>query len=488
VSDGLDRRQYPVLIVDDEPDILEIFDLNYGGDFTVLTAGSGPEALALITARSVAVLVTDQRMPEMTGLELIRRAREVRPDCIPILLTGYTDVRALGEAINLGCIRGFVPKPFDPRELRTTLEQAIEAYHLARQNAALASENARLVEELARANERLAHENSYLRKRGGESVGFEAIVGESPAIQRVVTRARAVADSPTTVLIEGATGTGKELVARAIHAEGSRAARLFVAVNTGTMTEPLLASTLFGHRRGSFTGAVSDQKGLFELADGGTLFLDEIGEMSPALQVHLLRVLQEGEIMPIGATRTLRVDVRVIAATNRSLDDEVRRGRFREDLLHRLRVFPLRMPSLAERADDIPHLAEHLLTRLAAKLRKRVAGFSPEARAALRAHAYRGNVRELENLIERAMILCPPEEMIGVDDLFERIADAASPGESTLQADVARFERERVREVLAECGGNKTHAARRLGMTYRGLLMKMQRYGMTGSGETERVA
>jgi two-component system response regulator HupR/HoxA len=488
MSEGIDLRQYPVLIVDDEPDILEIFDLNYGGDFTILQASNGREALALITARVVAVLVTDQRMPGMTGLELIRRAREVRPDCIPILLTGYTDVRALGEAINLGCIRGFVPKPFDPRELRAMLEQAVEAYHLTRQNSALASENARLVEELARANERLAQENSYLRKRSGDGVGFEAIVGESPAIQRVVARARAVADSPTTVLIEGATGTGKELVARAIHAESPRATRLFVAVNTGAMAEPLLASILFGHRRGSFTGAVSDQKGLFELADGGTLFLDEIGEMSPALQVHLLRVLQEGEIMPVGATRTQRVDVRVIAATNRSLDDEVRRGRFREDLLHRLRVFPLRMPGLAERADDIPLLAAHLLARFAAKLRKRVAGFTPDATAALRAHAYRGNVRELENLIERALILCPPDEAIGVDDLFERIADAPDSGASSLQADVARFEQERIREVLAECGGNKTHAARRLGMTYRGLLMKMQRYGMTGTGETERVA
>jgi two-component system, NtrC family, response regulator HupR/HoxA len=489
VSASFDPRAYPILIVDDEPDILEIFELNYGRQFTVRAAGSGRAALEIVAAEPIAVLVADQRMPGMSGLELIRRAREIRPDLLPIILTGYTDPGALVDAINLGCIRRYIPKPFEPKELGDALAQAVEAYHLTRRNVELSAENARLVAELSRVNERLAQENRYLKQRA-EGGGFDAIVGRSPAIRGVIERARRVLDTPTTVLLEGATGTGKELVARAIHYEGARRGKLFVAVNTGSVSESLLASTLFGHRRGAFTGAVGDQKGLFEIADGGTLFLDEIGETTPSFQVHLLRALQEGEVLPVGATRPVRVDVRVIAATNRNLEEDVRRGRFREDLLHRLRVFPIRCPSLAERRDDIPLLAEHVLAKLAARLGKAATGFTPEALAALACHTYAGNVRELENLIERALLLCPAGEPISSDDLFERLPAApvgAPSAPETLQDAVSRFERERIREALAECGGNKTQAARRLGLTYRGFLMKLHRYGMVNGG-AERVA
>jgi two-component system response regulator HupR/HoxA len=289
-----------------------------------------------------------------------------------------------------------------------------------------------------------------------------------------------VAASPTTVLLEGATGTGKELLARAIHEESPRANRLFVPVNVGTLTETLLASTLFGHKRGSFTGAAAEQKGLFEVASEGTIFLDEIGEASPTLQIHLLRVLQEGEIMPVGASRPVHVDVRVIAATNRDLDEEVRHGRFRRDLLHRLRVFPIRVPALAEHPEDIVPLAEHLLERLGRKLRRSGPGFSAEAKTALVHHAYDGNVRELENLIERALLLCPADEPISPDDLFDRVPiAAASSDDGTLQASLLRHERLCIQDALAACGGNKTHAAKRLGVTYRGLLLKMRRCGMS---------
>ncbi len=485
----MDYRAYPVLVVDDEPDILEIFELNYGRELSLRTAGSGTAALEIVAREPVAVLVADQRMPEMTGLEVIRRARALRPTLLPIILTGYTDVQSLVDAINLGCIRRFIPKPFDPSDLRQAIFQALEAYHLGDRNTALATENSRLVAELAQANERLKHENRWLRECA-DGGGFEAIVGAAPAIRRVVDLARRVLDSPTTVLIEGPTGSGKELVARAIHDEGPRARRLFVPVNVGAVPDQLLADTLFGHRRGAFTDAVADRKGLFELADGGTLFLDEIGETSPALQIHLLRVLQEGEVTPIGAGRPVRVDVRVVAATNRNLDDEVRAGRFREDLLHRLKVFPIRVPGLMERKDDIPRLAGHILERCGVRLRRPVSGFTPEAMAALQRYDFPGNVRELANLIERALLLCPTGEPIGVEDLFERVPPlrATEPADDDVLATaVARFEQERIRDMLAACGNNKTRAARRLGLTYRGLLLKMQRYGMP-TGDAQRVA
>jgi two-component system response regulator HupR/HoxA len=474
-----------VLVVDDEPDILEVADLNFAADFHLHTAASGPEALAILAREPVVVLVTDQRMPGMTGLELVRAARVTRPDLVAILLTGYSDQAVMAEAINAGGIRRYIAKPFVPQELRDAIRHAIEFHHLGAANERLRVENTRLIEELRAANERLASENRYLLEQVSDGAGFDRIVGRSATMRHAVAQARRVLDMDTTVLLEGPTGSGKELFARALHHEGRRRDKLFVAVNCGTMNEELLASTLFGHRKGAFTGAVADQKGLFELANGGTLFLDEIGETSPAMQVHLLRVLQEGEVMPLGARQPIYVDVRVIAASNRDLREGVRRGAFRTDLLHRLRVYPIALPPLSARRDDIPALADHLLARLARRLRKPVAGFTPGALQALARHDYEGNVRELGNLIERALILCPPGEAITEDDLFDRIPIPSTPAPSgaSLRDAVCRFEQEQIREAIAACGGNKTHAAQRLGLTYRGLLMKMQRYGMVGLGE-----
>ncbi|MFN8545340.1 MAG: sigma-54 dependent transcriptional regulator [Candidatus Binatia bacterium] len=483
---SFDPKAYPILFVDDEPDLLDTFELNYAGEFTILTASSGREALAVVERVAVAVLVADQRMPELCGLDVIRGALERRPDVVPIILTGYTDLEVLVEALNLGRIHRYITKPWDSRELRLALTNAVEAYHLGQENTRLGAENARLVEELRRANERLAEENRFLKDREAAESGFGAIVAESEVMRQVLARARRVLDSDATVLLEGASGTGKELVARALHYEGPRRDRLFVPVNCGALTETLLEAELFGHRRGAFTGAAHDRKGLFEVAHGGTIFLDEVGDASPACQVQLLRVLQEGEIRPVGATRPVRVDVRVIAATNRDLRADVTAGWFREDLYFRLRVFPLRLPPLRERTGDVAVLVRHFLAAHALQMKRPIPSITPGAVAMLAAHDFPGNVRELENVVQRALLLAEPGEPIGEAHLLDAgIEEAPAARGGSLQDEIVRLERELVQRALALAGGNKTRAAEHLGLTYRGLLKKMQRLGMGTGGARE---
>jgi len=465
----VDYRQFLVLVVDDEPDILRAFAFNYGDDFQVLTAESGARGLALLETHEPAVIVADQRMPAMSGTDFLERSMVLRPDAVRIILTGYTDIDAIVQAINRSRIYRYVTKPWESEELRLTLRRAVEAFHLVR-------ENGRLVEELRRANERLAAENAYLR----ESERPQEIVGDSAAMRGVLELVARVTGSRSTVLIEGETGTGKELVARAIHAGGPRRDHLFVAVNCATLSEGLLESELFGHRRGAFTGATEDRKGLFEVASGGTLFLDEISETSAGLQAKLLRVLQEGEVRPVGENRARMVDTRVIVATNRNLEDELKAGRFRDDLYYRLRVFPIRLPPLRERREDIPALARHLLGRLARQVKKPVAEPTEETLALLARYPFPGNVRELANELERAVLLAEPGAPITDDLLSERLQEAAGDGAapSLLQHRANAFEREQIEAALARASGVKTHAAEELGITYRGLLKKMKRLGM----------
>ena len=465
----LDYRAFPILVVDDEPDILRAFEFSYGDDFTILGADGGAKALAILTTEDVSVIVADQRMPGMDGSELLERSMAVRPDAVRIILTGYTDIDALVRAVNRSRIYRYLNKPWDDEEMRSALERAIELYNLAR-------ENKRLVVELRRANARLEAENAYLRVA---VLDDGRIVGDSPAMREILSLVAKVGPAPTTVLIEGETGTGKELVARAIHDASPRRERLFVPVNCAALSEGILESELFGHRKGAFTGALGDKKGLFEVADGGTLFLDEISETTPALQAKLLRVLQEGEIRPVGDSRDRRVDVRVIAATNRKLDDEVRAGRFREDLIYRLRVFPIRLPPLRDRLEDLPALASHLVRRIATQVRKEVGEPSPELLAALRRYAFPGNVRELANELERAILLAEPHAPLTEDLLSDHVtaANGAGPA-SVLQSRTDGFEREQILAAIERAGGVKTHAAEELGITYRGLLKKMRRLGM----------
>jgi transcriptional regulator with GAF, ATPase, and Fis domain len=371
--------------------------------------------------------------------------------------------------VNRSRIYRYLSKPWDDEEMRTALTRAIELFQLTR-------ENARLVEELRRANERLSAENAYLRTTKLEP---GKIVGDSPVMREVLALIEKVAPHATTALVQGETGTGKELVARAIHNASPRAAGLFVAVNCASLSEGILESELFGHKRGSFTGAVADKPGLFEVADGGTLFLDEISETTPALQAKLLRVLQEGEIRPVGDTRDRKVDVRVIAATNRKLEDEVKAGRFRDDLFYRLRVFPIRLPALRDRLEDLPALASHLVARLATQIRKPVGAPTPEAIAALQRYSFPGNVRELANELERAILLADPGAPITEDLLSDHVtASGPQSPPSVLQSRTDGFEREQIVAALERAGGVKTRAAEELGITYRGLLKKMRRLGM----------
>ena len=361
-------------------------------------------------------------------------------------------------------------------------ERDLELLAVLASSVALAIENARLVQRLQVAEERLRGENQYLRDRGERK--FTDIVGESEAMRSLLRQLEKVIDTRATVCIEGETGTGKELIASAIHHQGRRRDKLFVAVNCAALPENLLESELFGHKKGAFTGADHEKKGLFEIADGGTLFLDEIGEMSLPLQAKLLRVLQEGEVRPVGATAARAVDVRIICATNRPLEKEVEAGRFRQDLYYRLKVFPIRLPPLRERREDIPLLAEFFLRKYTREMKKAVAGFSQEAMGQLQAYAWPGNIRELENETQRLVIQVDEGVWVRPEDLAPQIRKVESlvgriaPKKGPLKDQMEEVERWLLTEALREHGGNKTKTAEALGITREGLHKKLSKYGL----------
>jgi two-component system, NtrC family, response regulator HupR/HoxA len=458
--------QNTVLIVDDEPRVLDSLEAILAAEFRVLRAEGGAAALRLLETEEIAVIITDYRMPGMTGVELLRRSRERAPEAIRIVLTAYTDVDSLMDAINTGRIYHFVPKPWDPNDLLMVARRAAERYALAR-------ENARLRDELQVAYNALHRDVVEAQAR---PLSLERLIGAHTGLRQALELVRKVLDADTTVLLLGETGTGKELFARLIHDNGPRRAARFVAQNCGALPESLLESELFGHARGAFTGASSERRGLFEEADGGTIFLDEVNEMSPGMQLRLLRVLQEREIRRVGASAVRTVDVRVLSATNADLEADVETGRFRRDLYYRLNVFPVHLPPLRDRVEDIPALADYFLRIHRQRARRAVPSVSPEALALLRSYPFPGNVRELENEIERAVALAENGRPIGPAHLSDRIRSGGErlTATVTLGAAIEQLKRRMIEDALRECG-SKTRAAERLGLTRQSLQQMLRR-------------
>jgi len=474
------ERPYGILIVDDEPAILESLELTLGSDYRVFTAQRGEDGLAILDREDVALIISDQVLPGVSGVEFLEKAMERNPSAIRMLLTGYTDIGSLVRGINEGRIYRYIQKPWEPDEVRLNVKRALEAYELA-------TENIQLAAALSEANERLRAENLSLRREVERRYAFDQIIGSSPAMNQVFEVMQKVAETDATVLITGETGTGKDLVARAIHYAGSRKGQRFVAQNCAALPDTLLESELFGHKRGSFTGAHADKKGLFEIAHRGTIFLDEVGETHPGMQVRLLRVLQDGEIRSLGSSETRRVDVRIIAATNRDLRKDVESGRFREDLFYRLRVVELHLPPLRERRSDIPPLAHHFLDLANRKMGRQLGGYTNSAMDRLVGYGWSGNVRELENEIERTVALSGDAVTISADMLSERIRGAPPaaaadpvndvPGDLDLNRAVDALKQRLIAHALREAG-SKTRAAERLGIPRQSLQKMMKRLGL----------
>ena len=354
-------KRHRILIVDDEKDILDSLRLAFEEDYEVVTASSGEQGLEILQGLSVSVMIVDQRMPGMDGVTFLDQAMQLAPKAVRIILTGYTDMDALIAAVNSGQIYRYIHKPWEPDALKMDVRRAVERFEMSSELEERYGEILRLNQELEEAKQKLELENVQLRHAASQRYLADGLIGQSPAMEKVYDLIEKVLNSDVTVILTGETGTGKELLARCVHFNGPRKERPFVAQNCGALPPELLESELFGYRKGAFTGAVEDRPGMFEAADGGTIFLDEIGETSMAMQVRLLRVLQEGEIRRVGEVRDRKVNVRTIAATNQDLKVEVEAKRFREDLYFRLNVFPIEVPPLRDRSEDVPLLVAHFL-------------------------------------------------------------------------------------------------------------------------------
>ena len=449
--------RHRILIVDDEPSIRRVLAAHLRRDgFQVVAAEHGAEAIELLEAQPYHLLVTDLQMPELGGLELLAWCRAELPELPVIIITAYGTVHSAVEALKLGA-HDYITKPFDLTELRHVIGKA------------------------------LAHRARSGSEPTPDAEGRFAIIGRTQGMVAVYTLIDKVAASPTTVLVQGESGTGKELVARALHEQSPRKAAPFIQVNCGAIPANLFESELFGHEKGSFTGAVSAKPGRFELADGGTLFLDEISELPKEMQVKLLRALQERRFERVGGVRTISVDVRVVAATNVDLAAEVTAGRFREDLFYRLNVVPITIPPLRDRLADIPLLVQHFLAKYNRRLGRSVGAVSPPAMEQLASWHWPGNVRELENVMERAVLLADgeilePRDLHGVGSGTCARPASSEPDELDLKEYVrihtARLERSRIQRALGHAEGNVTRAARALGISRKSLQTKMKAYGL----------
>ncbi|GGB78670.1 hydrogenase transcriptional regulatory protein HoxA [Marinobacterium zhoushanense] len=470
-----------VLCVDDETRSLETLERTLDEEFDVLTASSTEQAWELLEQQRVHAVLCDQRMPGETGVEFLIRVREHWPQTARLILSGYTESEDIIRGLNEAGIFQYLTKPWHPDHLLLALRNACRMVALQSENELLATE-IRLT--TPQAESQLQAKKERLRQRFDFS---EILRAEDSPLNALCNQVAQVAPYDISVLVTGPSGSGKELFARALHYNSLRADKPFVVENCGAMPDELLASELFGHRKGAFTGAINDHVGLFEQADGGTIFLDEIGEISPAFQVKLLRVLQEREVRRIGDAQRRPVNVRVIASTNRSLEDEVRAGRFREDLYYRLAEVTLELPPLAQREADIPVLANAFLDRAVEAFDKPVEGFSDEAIECLQGYVWPGNVRELQNEIRRMLVMAK-EPCLGADLLNPRVLRSSVDGEpapllaqvadlsGTLKERVEQLEKQILRETLIRHRWNKSRAAEELGLSRVGLRAKIERY------------
>jgi DNA-binding NtrC family response regulator len=452
-----------VLVVDDEANARQALrDILSEEGYEVVEAADGEDALQLMQSFAPAAVLADVRMPRMDGITLLRKAREQGSDSVFVMMTAFASVEAAVEAMRAGA-ENYLVKPLDVNAVLVVLEKALEKLRLQR-------------------------ETQNLRERVRERYRFHNIVGDAPELQAVYEVVKRAAPTRATVLILGESGTGKELIAQALHEESPRRDRPFIKVSCAALSETLLESELFGHEKGAFTGAIGRREGRFELADGGTLFLDEIGDITPALQIKLLRVLQEKEFERVGGVSTLKVDVRLVAATNRDLASEVKSGKFREDLYYRLNVVAVTLPPLRQRKGDIPALVSHFVEKYCKAYGKEIRGLAPGTLNALLAHDWPGNVRELENVVERAVVLAKGLEMTA-DDLpptlrgprpRERTPGALIPG-----ATLYEIEREAILRTLEMVGGSTSRAAEILGISVRKIQYRLKEYATGATGERD---
>jgi len=446
-----------ILVVDDERSHRQMIDAVLSAEgYEIAQADSGQAAIDAVAEKFYDLVIMDIRMPALGGIEALKKIKTISPGIPIIIMTAYASVSTAVDALKSGA-SDYLTKPLDIEELRILVTKTLRIHQLE-------------------------EENIYLKERLNDRFDFSSIIGQSPAMNDLFETMALVAPSEATALIVGESGTGKELIANAIHQNSPRKDRPLITVNCAALPETLLESELFGHEKGAFTGAIARKFGRFQLAHESSIFLDEIAEMAPATQAKILRVLQEREFEPLGSTQTIKIDTRVIAATNKNLEDEIAAGRFREDLYYRLNVVTLDVPPMRERREDIPYLADFFLKQYADKNRRLIQGFAPRATDLLMRYNWPGNVRELENVIERAVIMSRgevitplefPNDLQELDQELKNSQINLAPGRS-----LKEVEKEMILRTLEETGGNRTHAARILGITRRTLQLRLKDYGI----------